>query len=207
MGQGISIEGYATPAINMEVYNNTITNCASDGIAVQSTFANGRYSNNIHDNNVFNNEGYQLLIQYNIATHNNNYSNNHLIDPTPSAAVRIYGAASYSVSDFNNLVTGYNDIISGNDAILKWVTSNGILTTSTTYDVRIEYNTTSIPVTVTLDQNYRDIINNSDHSQYVLQPYSSVILVKHTAFQSTSTRKASAYHKKELVHHKKVLKY
>jgi len=68
-------------------------------------------------------------------------------------------------------------------------------------DIRFEYNETSTPKTVVLDQNYRNLsidplLNNQDHTSVTLAPYTSIVLMKHAAYSSTSTRKTGMYNGK-----------
>ena len=60
-------------------------------------------------------------------------------------------------------------------------------------DLRFEYNETSTPKTVILDQNYRDIDNNADHTSYTVPTWDSVVLIKHAAYGSTAGRKTGRY--------------
>jgi len=63
-------------------------------------------------------------------------------------------------------------------------------------DIRFEHNETASPKTVVLDQNYRDINTNQDHTSITLQPYTSILLMKHAAYSGTSTRKTVMYNGK-----------
>ena len=74
-------------------------------------------------------------------------------------------------------------------------------------DFRFEYNATATQKTVTLDQNYRDLVTNSDHLSVTLDPYSSIILLKHAPYASSSGRKDLMYHGKKLHFNGKTLRY
>lgn len=71
-------------------------------------------------------------------------------------------------------------------------------------DIRFEYNETSLPKTVVLDQNYRDIATNLDHTIITLAPYTAMVLLKHA---SAPISKYLTHNGKNLIHNGKYLKY
>ena len=190
VGNGITISGYATPATNMEIYNNTVINCAGSGIFFEwyiSTTIEKSY-NNIHDNNIFNNgidtyysgKEYQLFVLSGSATINHNtFENNHLYSPNHTDIVA-YNGFSLTTSQFNSTTPVYGDIISGNDAILKY----GTYVTNST-DLKIEYNGTNSNKVIYIENPMIDQKGNKYLNSVTIPKYSSIILLKDPTRYST----------------------
>lgn len=189
-GYGIAISGYASSATNMEIYNNTITNCINVGIVIDwftGTSIEKSY-NNIHDNNLFNNgtvtfhgvTDCQLWVTPNGSSINHNtFANNHFFCST-SSSTAYYGGAKLTASGFNSATPQYNDVISTNDNIIKYGND-----TTAYADLRIEHNGTSTAKTVSLSQ---PMINTSGvkySTTVTLLPFTSVVLLKDPTKYST----------------------
>lgn len=208
---GIAIEGVSmVPAINMEIYGNTITNCDYTGIRIygESGDVIEKSGNWIHDNNIFNNGngiaihyGYQMIIFTSPAIHNNTFQSNHLYN-TAGGNLISYRSSAYTVSGFNAITPSNSDVITGNDATF-WV---GVNSSSIIGDLRLEHNPTASVKTVTLDQNYRDVAN-LDHTSLTMQPFTSSMLIKHSAYATTTTRKPLSTGKKIIVISGKAIKF
>jgi hypothetical protein len=176
VGNGLSVESYSTAGTNMEIFNNTITNCSNSGfLSTWNGEAENSY-NNIHDNNIFNNDtiyNYQLLLELSSSVVNNNtYSNNHLYSLNSEKIVR-YANSILTVPVFNSKVTTNGDVISGNDVILKY----GNYTTNVN-DLRIEHNGTKLAKTISIDQPMIDSKGTKYAGSVTIQPFTSVILMK-----------------------------
>lgn len=180
VGVGISISSYNpnSPPVNMEIYNNLIRNCADPAIWVWNFDAATQVSHiNIHDNNFVNcNQAfgqYSLFVRYNqpIINHNS-YSNNHIYNSFNTNTVK-YNNVQMNVSAFNGISPNYNDVISGNDAILKF---GGYPTTVD--DLQIIYNETNTSKTFSLSQPMINTAGDKYTSSVTLQPYTSMVLMK-----------------------------
>ena len=183
VGGGFAIEGYATPATNMEIYNNTIMNCADDAILITWYNTNEKSFNIIRNNNIFNNNpitNIQLKIYTNSSSVNNNsYLSNHFYSSKSNKVIYYYPSV-LDVNGFNSKLTTNNDIISGNNAILKY----GKYTTNVN-DLRIEHNGTPIAKTISIDQPMVDSNGNKYLSSVTIPKYSSIILLKDPTIYST----------------------
>lgn len=180
VGCGIALSAYETPAINMEIYNNTIRNCADNGIQVNSyTTTSG---NNIHDNNIWNCGDYQIYVYDVAGIENNIYSANHLIG---SSADVVYYKSALTASEFNAVTTTNGDVISSNNAILKW----GTITESDTLSVDILHNSTASAQLLSAGWPGIDVTTGQQKTTTFSVPaYSSVVLKKNIP-NPTGTKK------------------
>ena len=220
---GIYLDGYSA---NVDVVGNTVANCSNNGI-----FVNGSKNINIEDNTLYNNGTQLYFHNWGPVSTGINAKNNIYFSKYSSQFVWAFESvanniANFGVSDSNYYARPIDD----NQAFFymvhtptysyttyslsQWQTlisqdansHKAPFAISDVNDLRFEYNATTSPVTVTLDQNYRDVTNTTDYTSITLQPYTSAVLMKHSAFTST-VRNSGAYHKKALVDHKKVLKF
>jgi len=223
---------YCDNATNgIELYNNTIVSCAKWGF-----HSNDIFNVSLHHNTFYKSAlaGFQLSTTNTVSgyTHNDTITNNVIVNsPLPNAVIYEYSSNTNDIINFIG-TSDYNTLIgssSNTNDFLNWFTTPGwsytrrsfagwkTLTSkeaNSTYtsidlgsdDVIIEYNTTSIEKTVILDQNYRDIVNNADHTSVILEPYTSMVLLKHSAYPSTSTRKSVSNNKKTIVYNGKAIR-
>ena len=173
---------------NVEIYENTVSNCKSYGI-----FTNGT-NINIHDNTVFNASDYQIrMIGWGTKSNICN-ANKFICKNSTQLAVHINSGANDIPSKYSGNNNYFASPIGTDDVfyveqpstsadryytLAQWKTFSSQdaaslgspFTIADVADFRFEYNATSSPVTLTLDQNYRTL-DNSDHTSITLQPYS-----------------------------------
>lgn len=184
VGIGIAISGYANNATNMEIYNNTITNCANTGLFI-TWYGNATQKafNNIHDNNIFNNDTvshYQLWIDTNdpvVSINHNTYSNNHFFKANKTDLIYTRTGIK-SLNSFNGSTPCVGDVVSDNDNLLTYNVFGYGKYVVTINDLKIEYNGTGLTKTVNLDFPMLDIYGKKYARSIILQPYTSVILLK-----------------------------
>ena len=174
---------------------------------VRSTFMTG--SNAVTNMTIANNlfvsktgQGMVYLVstEENLATfgtiNNNIYS--RPIDDTGNMFLTSQPSAAYVNRTFSGWKTYMSQDANSTQSPFSIATDN---------DIRFDYNATATTSTIILDQNYRDIPTNNDHTTYELLPYSSVVLLKHAAYPSTSGRKIVVDHKKTVKYLGNSLKY
>ncbi len=222
LSEGIYLDELSS---GVTVQNNSIAYCGYSGIKLH--MAN---TNIIQNNTCFGNTqtGIYLLNSSTTAStvFNNtisgniivalNYSNNITLKDTYNSTC-VFGTATNNLyakptaANFSTNVVGSGWV---DKTLAQWKTFSGQDLDAkiapfvfVTADARLEYNATNTPVVVALDQNYRDIQTNADHTSYTLAAFSSVVLMKHAAYPSTATRKNVTYNKKTVVYHGKALRY
>jgi parallel beta-helix repeat protein len=215
---------------NMIARYNTIANCFIQGIK-----NNGSKDNTVINNTIYNcttgigfaNWTTDTLMQRNTVTGNIVVAK-IATQVAFSYTTRCTGSATEIAShDLNNNI--YARPIDDNTTISTNVLTEGELTktlaqwqgysgkdvdtkkspfaVSAESDLRFEYNSSSSPVTIPLGQNYRDIATNSDHTSVTLYARTAIILLKHAAYASTSSRKDLMYNGKRLHYNGKTLRY
>ena len=193
-GYGIAIEAYASPATNMQIFNNTILNCFDGGIRIYGTSINSNFDrsgNNIHDNNLINNRGVgsQITTYLSPDIYNNLFLKNHLYNSNSTNVVRRDGIY-LTASEFNSIKPANGDVILDNDGIITYnIPVFGIVTVNPN-DLKIEYNETAQAKIVSLNYPMIDVNGNKHSNSVTLKPYSSLILLKDYGVISTSEYKS-----------------
>ncbi len=185
---------------NLEVSNNTVANCDWIGLYLHNSS-----NNNIHDNIFYNNGYTQLrmiddqnaaLTQYNLINHNQFISKS----PTQLVAVfssiydnltSVFGTYNYNyyarpIDDNITISTNQPSTGTVQRNLSGWQSYIGQDVNSTkspfsitdVNDLRFEYNETSAPKTVTLSYPMVDMKGVKYLSSVILQPYTSVVLLK-----------------------------
>jgi len=224
-GEGVYLDEYAN---GITVQNNTISNCNGSGIKIHKghdniiqnntcynnargiTFLNSESANNIVRNTLTRN----IFVAKYAST--NQYC---LYIYSPMNDIASFGTATNNyyarpIDDANTIFTYqpntgyvYRTLASWQSFTNQDANSHkSPFSISSESDIRFEYNATNENKTVILDQNYRDIVNNADHTAVTLGPYTSIILLKHAAYQSTSTRKSVSGNKKTIVDNGNVIR-
>jgi len=191
VGHGLSIEGYASDATNMEIYNNTISNCYNAGLLITWTgSAFQKAYNNMHDNNIFNNDvvnGYQVWISTNDpaqSINHNTYTNNHLYKS--GVTNLIYNQSGVkNIETFNGSTPCLGDMVSGNTNSIVFPVSGVGNRTVSLNEFRILHNETGSNKTVKLAYSAVALDGTKYTTSATIPPYSSNILVKSLAKYQT----------------------
>ncbi len=184
---------------NIEVYNNTVSNCANAGLFLHNNINNI----NIHDNTLYSNR-YQLAIQTDVghpSLTSSSFKNNIYVSKTKSQLAGYFTSNNspslWGILDSNyyarpiddNLVfsiTVDNYVSFQSYDLAGWKTylpfdpnskkSPKVITSIN--DLRFEYNSSTVSKKITLDANYMDVTGQLYPGSITLAPFTSAILIK-----------------------------
>jgi parallel beta-helix repeat protein len=173
---------------NLEIENNTLINCRDYGIYLHNSSNmtiknNTLYSNGRQQLNITQSKGTRALIRNNIVTKNILFSKLStqavMYFKSNENDVDLFGTfdSNYYVTPLNNRITIHNSYRKGSNGNIQFNETDPSIT-DIDGSIRFEYNATKENKTITLDGNYIDFKNNRYSNNLVLQPYSSIILLR-----------------------------
>lgn len=190
---------------DVEISGNTVTTCNNFGMYIHGASGLIIKNNTLFDNHIQLSliEKTGRLIRNNIITQNVFFSKlpTQLVSSLKSGVddIDLFGKfdSNYYVKPLNNKLVIYNKYLNnggnissqnseiqdwkekyGKDETLKGIAAARAVSFNPDYTTRFEYNATKINKTILLNGRYVDTKNNKYVNRIILQPYTSIILIK-----------------------------